>query len=63
MSAKYVPRNLQMRPGEMPMKAWVMEEAERAGVTTSAIYMRIHRGCYLGLKVRRANSRIVFVKP
>ena len=43
------------------MKAFVMDEAERRGVRTSAIYTNIWRGRYPGLKVRRKNQRVVFV--
>jgi hypothetical protein len=44
------------------MKVWRAEEARRLGIGEIAVAMRITRGKYLGLKVRRVNARVVFVQ-
>jgi hypothetical protein len=46
---------------EMPLKAWVLAEAERCGVKATSIYARFHDGRYSGLQIRRVNKRVVFV--
>ncbi len=60
------------RPGEVPLKAWVMDLAERERVTPSAIWMRLSRTKreptmrLLPLaypKLRRVTRTTVFVKP
>ena len=43
------------------MKQWRMEEAERCGVTDTAIAQRLGTGWYPKLKIRRVNQRVVFV--
>lgn len=50
------------RSNEFPLKHWVLGEAAREGVKESAIYMRIRRGKYPELKLRRVNQRVVFVQ-
>ena len=53
----------QPRPGEIPLKAWVLTEALRDGVGTTAIHNRLNRGDYKGIVRRRyVNSKIVFIK-
>ncbi len=47
---------------ELPMKEWVAREAERLGKKPAAVIMRLARGKYPGLKIRRVNSRVVFVE-
>lgn len=46
----------------MTMKAWRQAEAERLGLTESAIATRIYRGQYPNLKTIHINRRVVFVK-
>lgn len=48
--------------GEIPIKQWCHEEGARLGLTPHAIQMRLQRGKYQNLKIRRANSYVVFVK-
>jgi hypothetical protein len=47
----------------IPMKRWWIEEGKREGVSEHAIAQRIHKGKYPNLRVRRVNSRVVFVLP
>lgn len=47
---------------EMPLKQWVMEAAEREGVSLSAIYMRIYRHPERMPAIRRVNRRVVMVQ-
>ena len=49
------------RPGEVQLKVWVMDEAARDGVTTTAIHMRRRRGLYPRLKIRKATRWLQFV--
>ena len=44
------------------MKEWRLMEAIKHGVSEFAIAMRKTRGGYPNLKIRKVNSRIVFVK-
>jgi len=46
----------------IPMKRWRMEEARKEGVCDIAIAMRLTRGKYPDLKIRRHNKRVVFVE-
>lgn len=50
------------RPDEMRLKDWISEESERRGIAPSSLYKDIERKRYPGLKLRRVNSRVVFVK-
>ena len=44
------------------MKAWVIDESERCGVTPKSIWHRIQRGHYSNsIKLKRINARVVFV--
>jgi hypothetical protein len=45
----------------IPYKQWRYEEAQRAGLTESAIAMRVGRGCYPQLRLNRVNARVVQV--
>lgn len=47
---------------EISMKQFVAKEAERLGVKSPAIFMRIKRGKYPDLKIRRVNARVVYVR-
>lgn len=47
---------------EIPLKVWVLDEAERQGVTASAVYNRLARGKYDALPLRRVNARVVYVQ-
>jgi hypothetical protein len=46
---------------ELQLKQWIADEAQRHGVGTRAIWCRMYRGKYPGLKLRRVNKRVVFV--
>lgn len=46
----------------IPMKQWRAQEARRQFRSESAIAMRINRGKYPRLKVKRFNARVVLVK-
>lgn len=48
--------------GEMLLKHFVGQEATRCGVSVTAIYNRFERGKYPGLKSRKVNGRVVFVR-
>lgn len=49
-------------PGEVHLKFWLAEEAKRQGVDSGAITMRIRRGKYPALKIRKAGPHTQFVK-
>lgn len=49
-------------PGEITHKAFCVDEAERRGVSPHAIQMRIMRGHYPQLKIRKVNRSVVYVK-
>ena len=49
-------------PNEVRLKEWVAEEAQRHGLTTSAIYNRLNRGFYHTLQVRRVHGRVAFIQ-
>lgn len=51
-----------LRPGEVSWKEFLISEAGRCGVKPATIAMRIYRGKYPSLKLRRLNQRRVFVK-
>lgn len=47
----------------MTMKAWVLSEAERHGVSPKTIYSRIDRGGYRGVIDKQyVNKRVVFIR-
>lgn len=49
-------------PGvRIQLKAWVIDEAQRCGRKPGAIYMRIYRGRYPGLKLDRQSPFVVWV--
>lgn len=48
---------------EIQLKAWVIEEAMRAGLKPRAVYQRVSTGKYPNLKLRRENRRVIFVQP
>lgn len=47
---------------EIPYKQWAMEQAEKQGVTVDAIQWRVKHGKYPGLKLRRVNGRVIYVR-
>ncbi len=47
--------------GAVTMKEFTMIESERLGIKPNSIASRIIRGKYSNLKIRRINSRVVFV--
>jgi len=49
-------------PGEISLKEFVSNESRRLRICASAIFMRIGRGKYPNLQIRRATARTVFVK-
>ncbi len=50
------------KPGEVLLKVWVDEEAQRTGLKPTAVYNRIQRGKYPELKLRRVNARTIYVQ-
>ena len=48
-------------PNEIHLKQWLLEEAERKGISTKAVWYRLNRGKYPDVTVRRVNKRVVFV--
>jgi hypothetical protein len=52
----------QPRQGEVQMKVWVSDTAERLKTSPSAIWMRLYRG-KLNPPLRRINARLIYVKP
>lgn len=53
----------QPESGEITLKQWIAEEAERTCMSFRAIEGRFGRGKYPNLPIRRVNSRTIFVKP
>lgn len=51
------------RPGEIPLKEFVSNEAVRLGMKYHAVYARLNRGKYPGMTVRRAGHYAAFVAP
>ena len=49
------------KPVEIPLKAWCMSMAHMEGISVNSIHMRISRGKYSWLNLRRVNKRVVFV--
>jgi hypothetical protein len=64
MNEKYVyqPKVHIAEPGEIQMKNWISEQRSDTGLTKSAIVMRLKRGKYPNLTLRRVNQRVVFVR-
>jgi hypothetical protein len=52
-----------LEPGEIRLKSFCQAEAARLKCGMTNIYMRIRRGKYPRLKMRRLTARIIFVKP
>lgn len=50
-------------PGEVSAKYWATSEAERCSRTIGAIMSRLRRGKYPDLKLRRVNSRVIYITP
>lgn len=48
-------------PAPVQLKVWVMERAEREGVTPAAIYQRLSRGTLPYPRVRRLSRWLVLV--
>ncbi len=57
LKAKYPPK-----PGEVLLKEWVSGESGRLKIGYGGVMMRIHRGDYPLLSLRRVNARVIFVK-
>ena len=47
---------------EISLKQWVHDEAERTGLKPASIYNRLNKGKYPGLKLRKVNKRIIWVR-
>lgn len=47
----------------IPLKQFLVEEAERRGITLASCYVRWNRGRYKHLKTFRKNKRVIFVQP
>lgn len=60
MSARKV-RTAQPRPGEIPLKEWIMTASEQAGYAPRTFESYLHNGRIVYPKVRRVNRRTVFV--
>ena len=45
----------------MKLKEWILGQSEKEGVGSGAIFMRLQRGKYPGLRLVRINQRVVFV--
>ena len=57
----YQPRN-RARPGEVPLKNWLMDMAEKYHVSEIAIWQRVWRYKTMAVPlIRRVNRRVVFV--
>lgn len=48
-------------PKWIPLKQWRIEEAMREHLTEHAIEIRLLRGKYPKLKIKRVNARVVLV--
>ena len=49
------------RPGEVQLKTWLYDEAERQGVQAAAIWLRLRMGKYPGVTERKVNSKVIFL--
>lgn len=47
---------------EIPFKQWLLEQAQAAGVSPATIYDRLRTGKMKWPKVRRVNSRVIWVR-
>lgn len=54
------PRSLP-REGEIQLKQWVTEEAQRSGLSCGCVYDRLREGRY-PVTLRRVHARLVWVK-
>lgn len=54
-------RNSRPQPGEIPFKTWLLNEAERLGISYSGVFMRWQRGKYPHIKRRVVNRNAMFV--
>ena len=48
-------------PGEVPLKTWVMIQAERLGIGTKAVRRRMKRKQLVPVGRRRINARVIYV--
>jgi hypothetical protein len=46
----------------IPLKQWIVEEAEKAKVKTGQVRMHLSRTNYFGLKLHRINARVIYVE-
>lgn len=60
MSARKV-RTAQPRPGEIPLKEWIMNAAEQAGYAPHTFQSYMANGRIAYPKVRRVNRKVIFV--
>ena len=56
----YLPRN-PLQPGELPIKAWKLETAERLGTTLGVVEWRLSHKRLAYPPCRRVNSRVIIV--
>jgi hypothetical protein len=63
VARKTVPRFCAICSHSMPLKQWLIEEAERCHRSRQCIVMRLRRGKYPTLKLHRVNKRVIFVLP
>lgn len=59
---KHRPPTPMPQDGEVSMKEWMISESQRLGIKPNGVYMRLMRGWYPDLKIRRVNKRVAFVK-
>lgn len=50
-----------MRPGELPLKEFVLAETQRRNVCRAVVYDGLRMGHYPGVRVRHLNQRVCFV--
>jgi hypothetical protein len=46
----------------IPLKQFVQEEMQRAGLSRSGVFVRLYRGRYPWLQINRKNQRVVTVE-
>lgn len=51
------------RPGEIHLKQWLYEQAQRLGVSPKVAHDRFTAGLLAPAVVRRVNKRVVLVTP
>lgn len=61
---KSVPKqDRQPKPGEITLKEWFFQEAQRLAVAVHIVQYRFYRNGYPNLKTRKVTNRTIFVCP